>query len=220
MSTREDKERQASTEERALDELGRRWSPGRPDEPPQLLDQAVLNAARREIERDGKRRGPNRYLGWFGALATAAVVVLAVTLVVRQEPSARQIPGPPLREQRQINPEHPPTPEMLEAPAPATSASGGREPEAPAQSRSAKRATLSAEAESSGSASPLRDEAAKEPGAADADATEPLPPREWIQRLLDLQASGESRQLHDELEAFRQSYPDYPLPPQLRNIEP
>jgi hypothetical protein len=219
MSTHQEKERQASAEERALDEWGRRWSPRRPDEPPHLLDQAVLNAARRELERGAKRRGSNRYAGWFGALATAAVVVLAVTLVVRQEPSGRQTPGPPLKEQRQINPEHPPTPKLLEAPVPAPSASADREREA-TQSPGAGQTRRSKDAASAVSPRRLRDEAQEETGAMDADATEALPPGEWIERLLDLQARGETRRLTTELEAFRQRYPDYPLPSQLRNREP
>ncbi len=54
-------------------------------EPPDLLDQAVLNAARRQLERSRRRRS----MGWLGAFATAAVVVLALTIVVRQD-----LPGP------------------------------------------------------------------------------------------------------------------------------
>lgn len=49
-------------------------------EPPDLLDQAVLNTARRELA--ASRRKPMR---WVGAFATAAVVVLALSIVVQQE---------------------------------------------------------------------------------------------------------------------------------------
>ncbi len=51
-------------------------------EPPDLLDQAVLNTARRELA--ASRRKPMR---WIGAFATAAVVVLALTIVVQQDPN-------------------------------------------------------------------------------------------------------------------------------------
>ena len=49
-------------------------------EPPDLLDQSVLNAARRELT--ATRRRPVR---WFGGLATAAVVVLALSIVIQQD---------------------------------------------------------------------------------------------------------------------------------------
>lgn len=49
-------------------------------EPPELLDQAILNAARRELAT--RRRKPLR---WIGAFATATVVVLALTIVIQQD---------------------------------------------------------------------------------------------------------------------------------------
>ena len=49
-------------------------------EPPALLDQAILNTARREMA-TGRRR-PMR---WIGAFATASVFVLALTLVIQQD---------------------------------------------------------------------------------------------------------------------------------------
>ena len=50
-------------------------------EPPELLDQAVLNTARRELERPA-RKSP---LQWLGGFATATVVVLAVSLFFWQD---------------------------------------------------------------------------------------------------------------------------------------
>ena len=44
------------------------WSELEQCEPPDLLDQAVLNAARRQLERSRRRRS----MGWLGAFATAA----------------------------------------------------------------------------------------------------------------------------------------------------
>jgi len=57
-------------------------------EPPDLLDQAVLNTARRELA--ASRRKPMR---WIGAFATATVVVLAMTIVIQQEQKT-PAPGP------------------------------------------------------------------------------------------------------------------------------
>ncbi len=50
------------------------------DTPPAMLDQAILNSARRDLAKS--RRRP---FGWMGAVATAAVLVLAVTIVVQQD---------------------------------------------------------------------------------------------------------------------------------------
>jgi len=49
-------------------------------EPPALLDQAILNSARREMA--AGRRRPMR---WIGAFTTASVFVLALTLVIQQD---------------------------------------------------------------------------------------------------------------------------------------
>jgi len=49
-------------------------------EPPALLDQAILNTARRDMA--AGRRRPMR---WIGAFATASVFVLALTLVIQQD---------------------------------------------------------------------------------------------------------------------------------------
>jgi hypothetical protein len=53
-------------------------------EPPDLLDQAILNTARRELaaSRSKAMRWPIR---WVGAFATAAVAVLALSIVVQQD---------------------------------------------------------------------------------------------------------------------------------------
>ena len=59
------------------EELGRLqsdWDRQERVEPPELLDQAVLNAARRDLE----PRPSRGLLPWLGGLSTAAVVVLAL----------------------------------------------------------------------------------------------------------------------------------------------
>jgi hypothetical protein len=74
------------------------WASLEQEEPPVLLDQAVINRARRELEDQGKA-GPKRIsIKWLGAFATAAVVILALTVVLEQEqhapvPAAEQADG-------------------------------------------------------------------------------------------------------------------------------
>ena len=57
------------------------WSGLEQTDPPELLNQAVLNTARREL--NTRRR--SRPLRWLGGFATATVIVLALTIVIQQE---------------------------------------------------------------------------------------------------------------------------------------
>jgi len=73
------------TLERELEEIRAVLTDQDAPEPPELLNQAVLNAARRELEgreKSSLRRFPVR---WMGAFATASVVLLALGLIVQQE---------------------------------------------------------------------------------------------------------------------------------------
>ncbi len=64
-------------------------------EPPELLDQAVLNSARRDLATTSRQ--PAR---WIGAIATAAVVVLALSIVVQQD---QKTPEPGIGNGIQLN---------------------------------------------------------------------------------------------------------------------
>jgi len=63
-----------------LDKLGRAYSRLGQDEPPELLDQAILNSAHRAVARSP------RWLqfGWLHGLTTAAVFVLAFSIILNQ----------------------------------------------------------------------------------------------------------------------------------------
>jgi len=79
-------------DENALDQeiapIRSTWASLEQEEPPGLLDQAVINRARRELEDQGKAGPKRRSIKWLGAFATAAVVVLALTVVFEQEQHA------------------------------------------------------------------------------------------------------------------------------------
>lgn len=67
-----------------LDKLGHSYSGLRQDEPPDLLDQAVLNSAHRAVE----KKPHWMKFSWVHGLTTAAVFVLALSLIINQrEPS-------------------------------------------------------------------------------------------------------------------------------------
>lgn len=211
-------------------------------EPPAMLDQAVLNTARRELA-NGKRR-PIR---WLGAFATATVLVLAVTLVVQQEP-AQVSPDAG----RDIDAEYSLKKESL--PETRTRTEGDEISELKAnenrrqrsneasKATAAKLQTTSARSEEMQSA-PIP-APPPEPGKRDFDdanrgeiVNDPVveleeamsqdaprqddsevwqdEPRQWIDRMLTLKQDSELDKLQIELEAFRKAFPDYPLPAEL-----
>lgn len=179
-----------------LETVAAAWSALTQAQPPDLLDQAVLNAARRALADPPRsaRRPLGRPLGWLGALATAGVVVLAVTVVLEQS---------------------------REAPMPPTPASDGyeavRSPTAPkleATDQDAARA-VSAETRSSQQSVPAPAAAMEQDLAEPAREASPARPEAWIDRLRELKTGGDSEAFQRELAAFRATYPAYPLPPEL-----
>lgn len=183
-----------------LESIRSAWRELDQDEPPQLLDQAVLNSARRQLE-----RGPKfRRLRWLGAFATAAVVVIAVTLVVRQDQYA---PAPtPVGDGFSLE-------KSAAAPREA-----GDQPMMLEQSAAAPAAELRADADTapandeprSSRALPLR-----ELGEARDEETSLLSPEAWIEQMLKLHEAGRMEELSVELSSFRRAFPDYPLPAEL-----
>jgi hypothetical protein len=181
-----------------LDVARSAWSQLERIEPPQLLDQAVLNAARRAAARPSRRRS----MRWLGALATAVVVVLALTLVVRQDPQA---PAPPV-----------PVTDGFELERRSAVSEAAREAPAPheeALPQAASKAALARRQDA-----PPQDGAAAPVAAADAleEMDQAVPePEAWVDQMLRLKAAGLNEQLDHELAAFRRSYPDFVLPPEL-----
>jgi len=64
----------------SLDKLGRAYNSLPHDEPPELLDQAILNSARRAVE----KKPHWMKFGWLHGLTTAAVFVLALSIILNQ----------------------------------------------------------------------------------------------------------------------------------------
>ncbi len=179
-----------------------------------MIDLAVMNSARRAVAGRGKR--PMR---WLGAFATATVVVLALTLVIEQE---QQAPVPILEEGDGFR---------LERAAPASEKRDNPNPGEPqGKLEQAVRKVTGEEAASS----ELRMKQSVAPRPAQAAETEPMADAEeeyfsskvqndvseadaWIERMLELRKSDRPQELARELAAFREAYPDYPLPPALQD---
>jgi hypothetical protein len=77
-----------------LEKLGQAYGRLEQDEPPELLDQAILNNAHRAVE---KKSGWKDF-GWVHGLATAAVFVLAFTIILDQRELAPEFKAPESRD--------------------------------------------------------------------------------------------------------------------------
>jgi hypothetical protein len=192
-------------------------------EPPDLLDQAVLNTARRELA--AARR---KSMHWVGAFATAAVVILALTIVLQQD---QKIPEPYRGNGIKLDAARPAAPEKKSAAGTSAMSVPVDEP-VPAQSRmkpededfESQSAPSPDTAQQTGvlREEPVRDELRRidppAPKTAQELSEKVVPdPAAWIERILELQRAERYEELKHELEAFRQAYPEYPLPPQLQD---
>jgi hypothetical protein len=186
--------------EQELEALRRSGAGSEPSEPPALLDQAVMNMARRALPKHPARQR----MRWLGAFATATVVVLAFTFALQQDPLS-----PPDSDGLHLEP-LPEAEKRTERPA-AIRESTTRQAPVPARSGEEPHAAR-ADAEAAAvdrQADDMEFSAAADTGDANREA------EAWIERLLSLHESQQTERLEAELSAFRKAYPDYPLPPEL-----
>jgi hypothetical protein len=207
------------------------------EEPPELLDQAVLNRARRAAS--SKTIRPWNF-GWIHAVSTAAVLVLGIALVMNLPDSTPPEPSPGSRlgddessstvetfrlmQEFTVDAD---AAEAIRAEKAASPAAGQQaaEPAVAAEERGllAEPAAIGlGETERSGrgddrvgtAAAAIAETQALEaaPEAQEAPVREP---EAWLEHLLELRARGELAQFEAELAAFRQAWPDYPLPPEF-----
>lgn len=276
--------------ERDLEEIRRHYRASEGEKPPEMVDQAVLNMAKRAVEADGQSAASRWSLfsgfsaapRWIGGVATAAVVVLAVSLFYEQE---SMIPESPVVPQLERNTS---LDSLTEADEPAdekrksglagsqdgddTQAgseyagqyrdgsrardqSGSLEPDREAEREGFDmRANAQAPAEeqilneraeyfedgqvservddtSLGAAATLAPPAAtgealpeykadelsdmRQESLEKAEPAHREDPEAWIRRLQELLEAGDLETLADELDAFRDQYPDYLLPESL-----
>jgi hypothetical protein len=198
-------------DEKALDQdigsIRSTWAGRADEEPPALLDQAVMSRAKRGIEEQTKASRRRRSMQWLGAFATASVVVLALTVVLEQE---SRVPVPSAREADGLR---------LDSDAPASNQDQARAKAMPQKARAEQMTpepltrqllpksaatAAAADANSAGIFAETQESESEIPGA---DA--------WIEQLLELKKTRQLEELAGELARFRSAYPDYPLPPEL-----
>jgi hypothetical protein len=188
--------------EQDLEAVRSAWSGLEKTEPPELLNQAVMNTARRELESQRKRRP----LRWLGAFATATVVVLALTLVVQQD---EQLNAPELEKTDGF---------MLDQAAPTARKKEADRDDSEFRLRQNAAPAAAPAIMASDNATLIMEEETSEAPLKLEKASSAIPEAEaWIERLLLLQETQQDEKLLQELTAFRQAYPDYVLPPALQD---
>ena len=195
------------------DKLRQAWSDLDPAEPPELVDLAILNRARRDLERSRRRR-----LRWIGGFATATVIVVALSLTLQQgqqapEPEWEKRDGLRLQQsaekstaakiRRDKSTAAPARQAEADAPEPRQRTAADALPSAP----------VAAEISADASRELLLEESFADESKEEEPATEG--PEAWVERLILLRDSQQDEQLARELAAFREAYPDFPLPPGL-----
>jgi len=176
--------------EQDLEAVRSAWSGLEQTNPPDLLNQAVLNTARRKLN----ARRKSRPLRWLGGFATATVIVLALTIVIQQD---EQQSIPTLKKTDGF---------MLEQATPEASE--------PRMKRSAAAPPVAA---SDTAVLPVAEEMSDSLAESE-EATGGNPEAEaWIERLLLLRNTQQDEKLVQELAAFREAFPDYSLPPELQD---
>ena len=206
--------------EQDLEAVRSAWSGREQVEPPELLDQAVLNTARRELDARRKRRP----LRWLGGFATATVVVVAMTIVVQQDeqtaaPALEKTDGLMLDRAAPVSGKKEAGRQDLEENAVPERASGQlmqerkERTEFRAQPSAASAATPASDAPVSNAvAITAAEEIAVEPAEPEKGADRIPEAEAWIERLQLLRDTQQDEKLVQELAAFRQAYPGYPLP--------
>ncbi len=197
--------------ERDLEEIRTVLSREHRGEPPDLLNQAVLNAARRELARRNKQWLPRFPVRWMGAFATASVVILALGLIVQQEQESPVLTGGETDRAKL----------KIETPVPETKDTAEKQlmSESTDRDDSARQRTAPMAAAPARTAEFAEEEMATVPALPKIqDAAEVArTPEDWIDLMLGLKSSNQLARLANELEAFQAAYPDYPLPAELRD---
>ena len=223
------------------------WAGLESAEPPELLDQAVLNRARRDLE-----SRPGRWpLRWLGGFATAAVIVLTLSIVIQQDPQApvptvdetdgikldQSISKEAMKEvdrdtaRRSVTAEdqagqslagsEQPFEKRLQqaepAPPPASAAAVMQDSASMHRQKVRSEEIPTNAAEVTAAAPAIAEIAADAETAAEDESAELAEAEAWIERLMLLWETQQDEKLVSELAAFREAFPDYPLPPELED---
>lgn len=202
--------------EQDLAALQRKYRAAARDEPPAMLDQAVLNRARRAAEQHAIRPWS---FSWMHATATAALVVLGLTLVLQLRETAQ---APETLPEEMLD--------HIEVPAEAADQDAGMDQESdPRRSQIAAYETIQ-ERQKSEALREVREEVLEPPPASPGvsaftlgvpavheiqDSALARRPEEWLNHILELKQGGDEYAWRSELEMFVSTFPEHPLPKEL-----
>lgn len=221
-STHDNDEHDRSLNE-TLDKLGQTYAQVGTEEPPELLDMAILNSARRALE----RKPQWLKFGWLHGLTTAAVFVLALSLIINQReqqaavdnaiqadkleptslasPAKKQTSDSQTGQLRQAAKE---SAELrMEQRAPGVTA-----PASPSQTQALGDALQEFRPSESAVRAQQSDAAVADGARSNIDAQA----EEQLQTIINMKQSGDKR-WEAELKTFIESHPGYPLPDELKN---
>jgi len=213
------------------------------EEPSMKLDSAVLSEARKAVV---KRKGWH-LAGWLAPLATVAVAMLTVSLVIQMKqqhpetvapatleetaPAAKSIPANEKlmkeekrqRETQDASKRKPAPSNLMENRASPDRMAGPKPPAAevvePKQGLTGRSTLMEQEkSKEADTMAPLADIPAEERIAPRSGKI--LYPENWIAKIRELLKQGEKEEARKEIEAFRIAYPDYELPDDLQLDRP
>lgn len=218
----------------------------RGEEPSRELDQSILAAAHRSVDRShaplvvpaGRHR-------WYYSLAAAAVLVLAIAVTVhveRQQPDAELVEAPPpapaaapaeqpkrdtvVRQERR-QPYTPEPPQPAAAPAPTQSAQPGagamadsadarRDADAKVREEQANQTAQALKKERAAAESAPAAAASRAAPAPMASQYSALPPERELERIAELRRQGRDEEADKALAEFRKRYPDYVISDEMK----
>ncbi|MCW8925131.1 MAG: hypothetical protein OQJ84_02660 [Xanthomonadales bacterium] len=241
MNTQNRQDGNDGTLDEGLDELGRKYRELGADTPPDLLDQAILNSAHRAVE---KKSGWTQF-GWLHGLTTAAIIVLAFTIVLQQRepippeegiilesrpPEIRSQSMPSARKQ-EVTPaaskdleEAADSNLVIQAYSEPRKEGQPLENMADASSETREREVSLEEEQATGTRAKTLDAseadfaaASMRPESDDEDVLQDTRAAEQqLAEILRLKNAGDET-WHEALESFRQQFPEYPLPAELED---
>ena len=175
----------------------------RSEEPPGLVDLAILNRAHREVV--VKPKG-SRVAIWAGGFSTACLFALAIGLTLRQSEELT-----PATEQEK------PQATAAAREESATTLSANRKADADAAQPAAPPAPLAKGSAETSEA----DQAAQAPQSESLRMQDTVirSPEAWLEHIRNLQAHGLTDEAKFELEKLREAYPEFPLPADLSHPE-
>jgi len=219
-------------------ELSRLYQRSRVDEPPMHLDSAILTAARNSTDTPKKKRHIWCTLRWAIPVTTFALALLTVSLVIHQKqeapellmqdgkPEMKKAPEAvsPMRKKGNMDSfgrtapkitgkastNIPPSKQLNKKARPAVLEEGFSAP------RESKTILVSPSRPVASPPAKINREL-RGPGAIQTEAMDMTrDPSLWIRRIIALQKQGKQVEAKASLKKFREQYPDYPIPPELK----